>query len=161
MAEPTTTTTWLCDTCSKEIGRPEAGIVEWIVPRNELVTKPVGKDLRLVHIKSASPLSNGCQHYSSGGAVRHRGAVSDVQLQDLFGANGFTLLLSKIADGEWSVSDGLTMLQRIHIPGYEHARLYMDQAIQRGHVEPNLPYGFYWDFQLQRVLELVKSGELE
>jgi hypothetical protein len=159
MAEPTTT--WICDTCGKEIGRAEDGIIEWVVPPSELPSRPVGRDLRLVHIKPASPLSTGCQHYSSVGAARRRGTVLDMQLQDSFGANGFTLLLSKIADGEWPVSEGLTMLLRIHIPGYEHARLHMDQAIQQGHVEPNLPYGFYWDYQLDRVLELVKTGELE
>ena len=49
------------------------------------------------------------------------------------------------------------MIKRLHIPGYEHARLHFNAAIDQLVFEPNTPPGFYWQHNNDAVLEWPRS----
>jgi len=135
------TTQWICDVCNTPIVQAADGWVEWI--EYEDVGRKRGRDLRLVHHRPASPQPKGCQADQQANYKKDQGSVSDPDLNSFLGPDGLIRLLSILSDGEIPQGALFDLIQRLHIPGYEQARPYFEEAIARGVIEPNLPAGFY------------------
>ncbi|XHR31043.1 MAG: hypothetical protein ACFUZC_10870 [Chthoniobacteraceae bacterium] len=50
------------------------------------------------------------------------------------------------------------MIKRLHIHGYEHARLHFDEAIANGVFEPNTALGYHPQEDIKAVLDWLESG---
>ena len=153
--------TWVCDTCGEIIEKVGDGWVEWLSPAKG-EEKGRGKGLRLVHHKPASPRnpSGSCQ-YDMHTEFKKDFLLKDMPLSHFLGANGLMVLLSLLPEGELPKEDVLEMIKRLHIPGYEHARLCFDEAIHEGVFEPNTLPGYYWQSDIQATLEYVKRRQGE
>jgi hypothetical protein len=55
--------------------------------------------------------------------------------------------------------EALEMIKRLHIPGYEEARHYFDEAIAEGVYEPNTAPGFPHQSQINAVLTYVRERD--
>jgi len=154
-----TTNTWICDTCGLIVEKPEDGWIEWI----SFVGKKPGRDLRLVHHKPSSPRGGeaGCQFVQSFEYAKDEGLISDLPLSHFIGPDGLMQLLAMIVDQAVPVSEILEMIKRIHIPGYEHARLHFDRAISEGVFEPNMPKNFYRQSDIEDTIQFAEKEELE
>jgi hypothetical protein len=60
-------------------------------------------------------------------------------------------ILALIAEECVAMLEGLEMVKRLHVPGYEHARLHFDEAIGEGVFEPNTLPGYYWQSNISAV----------
>jgi len=146
---------WICDTCGERITREEDGWVEWIVARSSAGERR-GRHLRLVHHLPASPRRQGagCQinerQECDGGEL-----INDMSLTDFVGPDGLMHLLEMLAEGTLPKDSVLEMTKRLHIPGYEIARLYFDEAIAAGVFEPNTMPRFPFQYQIDEVLRYV------
>jgi hypothetical protein len=150
--------TWICDTCGELIEEKGKGWVEWLVIRKDKADKPQGRGLRLVHHGSASPHGR-CQYDGSVEYRRDGGLLHDVPLQDFLGPDGLMRLLSLLAKGELPKDEVLEMIKRLHIPGYEHARKHFRRAIAEGVFEPNTMKGYYWQRDIEAVLEFIREDD--
>lgn len=152
---------WICDTCSEPIKRARDGWVQWKNRPRELgkmsnvgpKPRPRAYDLQLVHHVPASPLPTkrgelyGCQFEDHNPAYM----ISDLPLTSFLGANGMMRLLSYLSSGKIVRKEVMEMFKRLHIPGYEHARMHFDAAIADGVFEPNTREGFYWQNDIEAV----------
>ena len=154
MLEPTST--WICDTCGELIESADQGVVEWVVEGHATSGSKKGRDLRLVHGNVHSRLETGCQFDPRIEFLKDRGTVASQDLALFLGPDGLVQLLMMLADGKIPKGEIILLVLRLHIPGYEHGRLYMDKAVEEGRVKLNLPGGFYWQQQLE---EALKTGE--
>ena len=137
--------TWICDSCEKPIIDPEHGWVEWLGSQQEL-----GRGLRLVHKKPYSPRApDGLCRYDDDACA------SSLELTDLLGPDGLMQLLEFLAEETISKEEVLEMIKRLHIPGYEHARLHFDAAITEGVFESNTAAGYYSQEEINAVLEWI------
>ena len=67
-------------------------------------------------------------------------------------------LLSMISDDNFEDKEEvLEIIKRLHIPGYEKARCFFDEAIENGVFEPNTKPMYYWTRDIDAVLEYIKS----
>lgn len=133
------TRAWFCDQCGDLIKHPKDGWVEWITfPRAPDEIRP-GRDLRLVHHRPASESSVGCQFIAAVEHAKDRGSVADLPLRDFLGPDGLARLLGMISGNELPTEVVITMIQRLHIPGYEQARFHFDRLIEEGVIEPLVP----------------------
>lgn len=73
------------------------------------------------------------------------------------GADGLMQLLALIAEQRLPQDQVLEMIKRLHVPGYEHARCHFNEAIGQLVFEPNTLAGFYWQHNINAVLEWLKS----
>lgn len=151
------TTTWICDTCRQLIEQPEDAWVEWI-SFTERAGECNGRDPRIVHHKPSSPSGGkwGCQYDEKWVFQQDKSIVSGLHLPHFRGPDGLMFLLSMIVDKTLPVDQVLELIKRIHIPRYEHARLYFDAAIEDGVFEPNMPKDFYWQSDIEATLEYAK-----
>jgi hypothetical protein len=152
-------TGWTCDTCHQHIMKVKDGWVEWIEFTNQSGTKK-GRDLRLVHHKPSSPLkgsTHGCQFDGNHEFRKDKGIIHDLPLKNFLGADGLMLLLSLIAENRIPVQKVLEMIKRLHIPGYEHARFHFGKAISEGVFEPNTLEGYYWQSDINAVLNYISK----
>lgn len=147
---------WYCDVCKEKIVKPDDGWLQWI-EFDVSEGQRAGRDLQLVHHRPASSRSEGCQFKQKLEYSHDRGIVNDGVLTHYLGDNGLTLLLMLIAEGRLPSKDVVTMIQRLHTPGYEEARLHIDQAIEDGVLEPNLLSGFYWQRDLEDIVRKYAS----
>ncbi|VEG89833.1 Uncharacterised protein [Legionella spiritensis] len=69
------------------------------------------------------------------------------------GADGLMQLLILLSEQRLPQDQVLEMIKRLHIPGYEHARRYFNEAIDHLVFEPNTPPGFYLQHNIDAVLE--------
>lgn len=153
------TTCWRCDKCGELIQKAEDGWIEWL-SRGPMEEAPGGRGLRLVHHAKSSPIydSGGCQYRPDVDFGVHSGEViHDLDLQSYLGDDGLTRLLSLLARQELPTDEILEMIKRLHTPGYEMARLYVREAIAEGVLEPNLPDGYYFQFQIDNIINFANS----
>ena len=151
---------WICDTCGEVIENPKDGWVEWITFEDSDRVRRY-RDLRLVHHRPASPHKEGggCQFNQRYEFERDGGTVMDYHLPDLLGVDGLMMLLSMVAEEMFPLNEILEIIKRLHILGYEQARMYFDRAISEGIIEPNMFRGYYWQHEIQEVLR--RKRELE
>ena len=103
---------------------------------------------------------SGCQFDSDAEFKKDRGIVADGSLEDYVGPDGLMDLLSLISEDKVPKEEGLEMIKRIHIPGYEHARRYFERAISEDVFEPNTQPGYYSVKDINRVLEWMDAQGL-
>jgi hypothetical protein len=48
--------------------------------------------------------------------------------------------------------EALELIKRLHIPGYEQARLHFERAISEGVIERQYPPGYYNQSEIEAVL---------
>lgn len=146
---------WICERCGEAIKTAGDGWLQWIEVKTESGDHKM-RDLTLVHHVPASPREDahphGCQFDGEVEYRNDKGTVADLQLAEFCGADGLMRLLSLIAENESVRADLTEMIKRIQIPGYERARRYMNEAIRRGVIEPNLPSGCLWQSDIQAIL---------
>ena len=160
---------WICDTCGQIIEKARDGWVQWRTPEAETAPslqqenrqKPIGQDLQLVHHVPASPLPTkrgekfGCQFdYRD-----PKFMVSDLDLESFLGPDGLMQLLAMIAEGDVRRTEVLEMIKRLHIPGYEHTRMRLEEAVREGVFEPNTAPGYYWQSDIEAVKEWLKKRD--
>jgi hypothetical protein len=153
-------TGWVCDRCEGQIKTAGDGWLQWIIVAGEPGEHKM-RDLSLVHHLPASPRkenqAHGCQFDERMEYRKDGGIVGDLGLDNYCGPDGLMQLLSMVAEYGSSTTEILQMIQRIHIPGYERARLHARRAISEGVFEPNLPSGFYWQADIRAVLDWVNQ----
>ena len=77
-----------------------------------------------------------------------------MDLQSFSGAGGLMDLLLFISEGYFKNKEELLeVIKRIHIPGYEEARLSFDEAVEEGVFEPNTKPGYYTQNNISAVLD--------
>lgn len=152
-----TNNTWICDSCGSLIQDVSHGWVEWLIRKDG--DKRTGHGLRLVHHCSAhTPLDGRCQYSSQIEHDRDGSILNDLPLKSFVGADGLIELLALIAEGEVPTTEVLEMIKRLHVPGYEHARLHFDAAIAAGAFEPNTLPGYYSTDNIKAVLEFIQKA---
>ena len=148
---------WICDVCRQEIETVQNGWVEWITFQED-GGRYRGRNFRLVHHRPASPIGR-CQFVESRDCVRGREFVSDRALPDFLGRDGLMRLLAMIADERMPRDEVLEMIKRLHIEGYEHARLHFEEAIEHDVFELNTSPGYHYGYQIDAVLDWASSRD--
>lgn len=139
---------WICDTCGKEV-TADNGIVEWITLYNNGSYK--GKELRIVHG------TDECAYNEKVLDTGRKESSSERDLCFFLGADGLMDLLSMVSDDILPKEEVLEIIKRIHISGYEQARLYFDEAISEGVFEPNTKPNYYKQSDIKAVLKFIKK----
>lgn len=150
--------TFACDKCGMPITKIEDGWVEWITVASE--PKPGNaRGFRLVHKHTAIPGTHteSCQYDQGVEFEKDGGTLADLPLSDFLGHDGLMELLLKLWDRELPMGEVLELIKRLHIPGYEQARLHFKAAINDGVFEPNTPPGFYSQRDINATLAFVKN----
>ncbi len=147
------TSWWVCDTCGEIISRASEGYLEWIKLVADNGRK--GRGIRIVHHAPFSPLKGqgGCQYDEKYEMSQDGGFVADTALEKYTSEDGLTYLLSIMDSYDMPKKEMIQIIQRIITPGYEEARLSVDQAIERGIIEPNLPAGFLTQSDIEMLIE--------
>lgn len=144
---------WYCDVCGEKIAKVEDGWVECLITLNPEITDELerfrqrrGTGLRLVHHRSTNPR---CAYSVSAG-------LQDMPLNHFLGPDGLMALLSFLDEKILPQEEIMELIKRLHIPGYEQARCYFEEAISEGVFEPNTRAGFYWQTDIESVLRFVE-----
>ena len=114
-----------------------------------------GRDVQIVHHATASPLGgrSGCYFNEQLELQKDGMIMGDLSLDHLLSADGLMNLLCIVSRNFLPLDELLQAIQRIHIPGYEAALPYFADAVSRGEIDPNMPKGFYWQSEIQSVLQ--------
>jgi len=148
---------WICDTCGTLIKLPSDGRMEWLEFKIGGVSK--GRGLRLVHHLSASPhkatSTVGCYSY----VEAYSSGLCDGELSEFLGDDGLMFLLSKLANDQLPQDEVIEMIKRLHVSGYEKARLHFDAAASADVFEPSVDKGYYSKQDIEAVLEFIKSRD--
>lgn len=152
---------WRCDTCGKPIETVEDGWVEWLSVEDLKNNTYRQYGLRLVHHKPASPRNteDGCQYNAQEQFQNNRATVQDTPLEELVGGFGLMNLLEYIDAKDLPNKDVVEMIKRLHVPLYEQARLYFDDAISEGIIQPNGRPGFYTQDQMENVVQWAEENK--
>jgi hypothetical protein len=115
---------WYCDSCGLVIEKAEDGWLEWY----EDTETNQSAGFRIVHHDQR------CQ-YNWGKLDRKNKSLSDGHLQNFTGYDGFSILLGMFDYANPTDPHELTeIIRRIHLPNYEEARQYWDEAKEDGYV---------------------------
>lgn len=153
---------WICDSCGERIIKIEDGWVEWISYQDEAGNWK-RRNLRLVHHFPASPRTGEfkCQFNQKAEFAKDKGIVGDLSLEHFLGHGGLMTLLSFLDEDGTANKEILEMIKRLHVPGYEIARIHMEQAIGSGAVETNTHPGYPSPNEIKRILEYIQNEKLE
>lgn len=148
---------WICDTCGQRITSEEDGWVEWL-NREKAQSQYSSHSLQLVHTRASSPkkTAHGCQHDEDYWFKNERATVGDLPLSSFLGPDGLMQLLEFASDGHFELDSVIEMIKRLHVPGYEIARLHFDAAISDGAFDPNTKPMFYWQSDISSTLDWLK-----
>ena len=119
---------WYCDTCGEIIDGAENGMLQWLTHSDG--DRHVGRDLRIVHHFSASPLggANGCYPDERHELKADRSTLSDHPLEKVLGPDGLVILLSLIEDGKLPAREVNRVIMRLFVPGYERATAVLSEG---------------------------------
>ena len=141
---------WICDNCGKKIESIEEGWVEWLETKNGAEIFNSYQGIRIVH-------SARCNYNQDLVYKKYSAIVGDMDLQSFSGADGLMDLLLFISEENFKNNEELLeVIKRIHIPGYEEARLFFDEAIDEGVFEPNTKPGYYTQRNISAVLDYIE-----
>lgn len=149
---------WTCDKCFQLIESVRDGWVEWLkvddIMNDEASYTCEG--LRLVHaFRENRPK---CTYV--GRELMPNVTTSDGSLRGFVGGDGLMKLLSMAASTQFSnKSEVIELIKRIHVPGYEEARNYLQAAADEGVYHVNTPDGFPDQDQICAVLDWVKDKQ--
>lgn len=142
---------WICDRCGKKIEDIKDGWVEWMTFRDASQNNEYkNKQMRIVHRVDCL--------YTDKELASNNAIASDDDLEHFAGADGLMTLLSYISDDEFVDRENvLEVIKRIHIPGYEVARLHFDEGIANQVFEPNTKPNYYSQHDIQQVLKYLRG----
>ena len=122
-------TQWICDACGEVISSASDGWLEWYRERGEKGQYSQSKGFRIVHHHPS------CM-YNERAMFKDGQMVADMPLEDFTGANGLNYLLSKLElDLIENVPKYIEIIRRLHLPYYEEARSYHEDAVQDGYFD--------------------------
>lgn len=139
---------WICDTCGELIPLPEAGYVEWLDDGAELGAR----DFYVVHHGPASP------KHPQGHCYQHEDHKDrrDLPVDRFLGDAGLSYLLSFLDHGKEFDPKGkhpprvkggnrewVELVRRLHLPYFEEARQYFNEAKADGMIGDYGPDQFY------------------
>lgn len=125
---------WYCDSCGEVIESVENGWLEWYADRDNIFKE---KGFRIVH-HNKSCMYNEKWMYKVGKSV------SDSHLDSFAGADGLVRLLSKIQlEYVEDNAELIEIIRRLHVPYYEEARKYHDEAEADGYFDGKNEYTRY------------------
>jgi hypothetical protein len=118
---------WLCDSCGGMINKPGDGWFEWYTNNKSNIEE----GFKIVHHQKA------CMYDDR--SLRKQGkSVADLNLTDVIGIGSLAASLFRIelAEkgklGKINLAEYIEILRRLHIPYWEEARLYWDEALKAG-----------------------------
>lgn len=149
---------WYCDRCGRLIDDPEQGWVHWRCDDDRNVF-----DIEILHHLTASPRGGqrGCYPVH---------LDSDMPLTAMLGPRGIVELLSMVDAGAYHDPDGRNVgkvtdlrnwtevFRRLHLPYYEEARRYFDQARHEGDLEGMSEVALYAEDTLRRLVDEYGDG---
>jgi hypothetical protein len=143
---------WFCDRCGDVIQKPEDGWVHWRRGKDRKI-----HSIEILHHLMASPKGgqDGC--YA-------KDPDSDLHLHHMLGTRGLVILLSMVDVGRYhdpAGKDGgvadlrnwAETFRRLHVPHYEEARRYFDQARADGELEGVNEVALYLEDTLTRLIK--------
>lgn len=146
------TNRWMCDKCGQWIESIDDGYVQWITFSDD----KVGRDLQLVHhLKEPD-----CKFDYTKEDNKDGGRIGDEHFEFYHSPNGLMTMLSWIADEKLPLAEIVEMIKRIHIPGYEEARLYIDEALSQGIIEQTSAKNFPSVNEIDYILDW-KNGNTD
>jgi hypothetical protein len=155
---------WICDTCGEPILKAKDGVLEWLSGYNKDGDESVkiARDIHLVHHLPASPRAHkgddiGCYFNEREEFKKDRLTPSWSHLDRFLDTDGLMELLEILQHEGLPKEDVIEMIKRLHIPGYEHARLHFNEAISNGVFEPNRAPGFYWQSDIEATLKWAEE----
>jgi hypothetical protein len=155
--------TWSCDTCGEPIEGVQQGWVEWLYATDQAEEgAPPARGLRLVHARPDSPRESsdtGCQYDGIAEYRRSGYALSDLALDRLTGPDGLMRLLYFAEASEIPTAEAVELIKRLHIPGYEQARPYLEEGISVGAVHPSIHPGVYSQEQIEDAMRYAEERD--
>jgi|CZCB01.1.fsa_nt_gi hypothetical protein len=146
---------WYCDKCGGLIEDPKQGWVQWVSYYNA-EGRPTGRDLQLVHKTRECRFNSAVEFAKDGGHVYDMGLDHFLRWPD-----GLMELLFLASEGELPLESVLEMIKRLHIPNYEAARPFFEEAKREGVIEPNMGPGYYFQSDLEAIISWArKSGRI-
>ncbi|WPJ21704.1 hypothetical protein [Bacillus phage vB_BpuM-ZY1] len=143
---------WTCDSCGQIIRNAQDGWVEWLVRMSPEGGSLYAHSLRLVHHRPSSPSPVGCQYNGQQVSAQNSNIIADQGLEFFTSYDGHMELLEMVSRQEFqNPEEVLEMIKRLHIPNYEIARPYVQQAVQQGVIELNAKPGYEYQDQLTAV----------
>lgn len=122
-------TQWICDACGDVISSASDGWVEWYQTRDQEGYYGPNEGFRIVHHDPS------CM-YDERVLYQQNQSLSDMPLTSFTGANGLNYLLSKLElDSIADVPAYVEIIRRLHLPYYEEARSYHEDAVQDGYFD--------------------------
>lgn len=137
---------FICDVCGSLIETPQEGMFEWLNLGNGQ-----GRGLRIVHRAIADIFRAGHQ-YKEGRLPADAIGVGDIPLRDAMGPDGLMWLVEKLATGAFPKDEAIRMLLRLHMPWYEYAAPYLQQALDDDVYELRRAFGFLNQSELREVV---------
>lgn len=138
---------WICDKCGKEI-KSEDGWLEWKKTGEGDKGREYG--FRIVH--RIDCIYNQHKVYREENAI-----ISDSDLEYFMGPDGLMRLLELLSLEEVESEELLEIIKRIHIPGYEEARPYFNEAIHGYVFEPNTKPMYYSQNNIKAVIDYKRN----
>lgn len=140
-----TTNFWICDKCGKKITSAKDGWVEWLIPTKNNIPETRNKGMRIVHATNCL--------YSDQECSKEDAIPGDDSLENFCGSDGLMELLQFISDDMFeNKEEVLEIIKRIHIPGYEEARNFIDDAISEGIYEPNTKENYCSQRNIEKII---------
>lgn len=149
------TTYWICDRCRDRINSPNEGWLQWVVRSDPNGENRRARDIRIVH--HATVTDGKC--YVQDCELANRETLQDGHLDWFLGADGLNSLLELLSRNMFPQDELMEIIKRLHIPGYEIARLHASDAIHEGIVEPNMNDGFFSQQQIANILEYASNED--
>jgi hypothetical protein len=150
---------WFCDRCGEVIEKPEDGWVHWRRDDESRI-----HSIEILHHLRASPRGGAQGCYP-------RDMDSDMHLDTMLGARGIVDLLSMIDVGKFHDPEGrhvgsvkdvrnwVEVFRRLHVPYYEEARRYLNEARANGDLEGINEVALYLPDFLESLVE--RYGDVE
>ena len=150
---------WYCDKCGQVIDQADKGMLQWLTRMDGY--RRVGRDLRIVHHMTASPLGrpNGCYPNEDRERAVNGSTLSDYRLDLVLGWDGLVTLLALAVDGQFPATEVNRIIMRLFVPGYELARPYFRKAVATGLVDQGLPEDYFLQRQLRDIVANIPRLE--
>lgn len=135
---------WRCDACSEMFYSDTEGVLVWF----EKPQGACGSGLKLVHSEDAHP---GCLPEVPQELEAEDVGLAKHSLKEYLGADGLMNLLGLIECDLLPKNEVTTMIKRLHVPLYEQARPFLNQAPETDTFE--MAPGCYSQQSLSRLIE--------
>lgn len=135
---------WLCDKCGRPIKQAKDGWLYWMRNLNDFMIS----DFKIIHHPT-------CQHPEPQIQKSMLSTPGD-PLVEFQGENGLIRLLELIPKvKKENQNEIIDIIQRLHVPGYETARLHFEQAENDGFIVPHTQGVYY--LTIEKLQEINKE----